>query len=113
MISDPITALVRRILRAAAGHPGRLFLLMGMSVLLGSLLSLDLIQVAYSNFEFILEYGAMALMEGGAVQALELLAQGLLALACFVVFKCAEKLLVEALLDAGGTAASQEPDSRD
>lgn len=87
-------ALIHRI----AGRPLAIYLVMGASFALGTLLSVDLLHLAYSNAELILEYGLMAVLDGALLQAVELVALGYLALACYVVFKCCEKLIVEALL---------------
>jgi hypothetical protein len=98
MRDDPLTRAARRLLDRIAGRPPAIFLVMGLSFALGSLLSIDLVSVTYSNATFILEYGAMALRDGALLQAAQLLAVGALALACYVIFKCCEKLLVEVLL---------------
>lgn len=90
--------VVRALLARLEQRPLAIYLVMGLSATLGTLLSVDLLHLAYSNATFILEYGLMALLDGALLQALELVVLGYLALACYVVFKCCEKLIVEALL---------------
>ena len=105
MQGDPLTRATRHLLDRIAGRPPAIFLVMGLSFALGSLLSIDLVSVTYSNATFILEYGVMALRDGALLQAAQLLAVGALALACYVIFKCCEKLLVEVLLHAPAETA--------
>ncbi len=101
--SHPIRA-ARRLLEHLAGRPLAIYVVMGASAALGTLLSVDLLHLAYLNADLILNYGVMALFDGALVQAVELLLLGYLALACYVVFKCCEKMMVETLLHPAGDA---------
>jgi len=102
MHSSRTVRVAHRLLERIAGRPLAIYLVMGVSAALGTLLSADLLHLAYSNAELILNYGVMALLDGGLLQTLQLLLLGYLALACYVVFKCCEKLIVEALLHPPG-----------
>ena len=96
-VSAPIRA-AHRLLGRLEGRPLAIYLVMGASLALGTLLSADLLHLAYLNADLILSYGVMALLDGALVQFVQLVLLGYLALACYVVFKCCEKLIVEALL---------------
>jgi hypothetical protein len=71
--------------------------LMGMSFLLFGLLSLNLLHVLRANLNFLAEYGVDAARDGGLLQFAEILLMVYLAVACYVVFKFCEKILVERL----------------
>ena len=70
---------------------------MGASFLLFGLLSLNLLHVLRANLTFLAEYGVDAVREGGLLQLAEILLMVYLAVACYVVFKFCEKVLVERL----------------
>ena len=54
----------------------------------------DLAMAVHANLDFVLEHGAWGLMQGGALQALQLAAMGYLSLALYVLFKgCLYSLL--------------------
>ncbi|HEX2586255.1 MAG TPA: hypothetical protein VHL14_14100 [Steroidobacteraceae bacterium] len=80
-------------------HPVLTFVLMGTSFLVMGIISLNLVYLFHSNFEFILEYGVMALRDGGLIQFVELVLSGFVALAFYVLFKVCEKTLVEWLTE--------------
>jgi hypothetical protein len=111
MAHDHLTRAASATLARIAQRPLAVFLVMGLSFTLGSLLSLDLVSLAYSNASFVLEYGVMALKDGGLLQSLHLLGMGYLALACYVVFKCCEKQLVEILLHGPTPDEAAQPDA--
>ncbi|WP_394792112.1 hypothetical protein [Rhodoferax sp.] len=52
--------------------------------------SLNLVYMFQSNLHLLLDYGWRAVMEGGALQLLDLLFTGYLSLAAYVVFKACE-----------------------
>ena len=73
------------------------FILLGVSFVLGGLLTLNLLHTLSANFAFLSMYGVDAVREGGLRQLLEATLSGYLAAACYVVFKLCEKVLVERL----------------
>ena len=79
------------------------FVLLGVSFVLGSLVTLNLLHMLSANLEFLSSYGFDALREGGLRQLLEIVASGYFAAACYVVFKLCEKVLVERLSTKQGT----------
>lgn len=85
--------------RYLARYPVATFFLMGLSFLAVGLLSLNLIYMFSANFQYILSYGVMGLLDGGLVQLGELLLTGCLGIALYLVFKACEKVLVERLLE--------------
>ncbi len=56
--------------------------------------SLDLIDLAMRNIQFLRQHGNLAIMEGGLMQLLMIIAQGIFSLACYLGFKCCETELV-------------------
>ena len=74
------------------------FILLGVSFVLGGLVTLNLLHVLSANFEFLAMYGAEAVREGGLRQLIEIVVSGYFAAACYVVFKLCEKVLVERLI---------------
>lgn len=79
-------------------HPVLTFLLMGTCFLIMGVVSLNLVYLFHSNFEFILEYGIMGLRDGGLMQFIELAGSGYVALVFYLLFKVCEKALVEWLI---------------
>ena len=73
------------------------FILLGVSFVLGGLLTLNLLYTLSANFEFLRMYGVEAVREGGLKQFIEIVVTGYIAAACYVVFKVCEKVLVERL----------------
>jgi len=80
-------------------HPLFTFLLMGGCFLVMGIISLNLVYLFHANFEFISEYGVMALREGGLIQFIGLAGSGYVALVFYVLFKACEKALVEWLTE--------------
>lgn len=74
-----------------------LFIVMAASGGALAFVSFDLLRMALANRDLIVEHGLMGLMDGGAAQAVWIAAQGLLALALFLVFKLAEVEIVARL----------------
>ncbi len=79
-------------------HAWATFLLLGVSFVLGSMLTLNLLHTLMANFEFLSMYGVEAVRDGGLLQLLEIVASGYFAGACYVVFKVCEKVLVERVI---------------
>lgn len=75
------------------------FLVLGLSFLAFGGTSLNLLFIAKANLDLIVEHGWQALIDGGALQMLEILATGYLSMAAYVVFKTCEARLVRWLAD--------------
>ena len=73
------------------------FILLGLSFVVGGLLTLNLLHTLGANFDFLWMYGTDAVREGGLRQLVETALSGYLAAACYLVFKLCEKVLVERL----------------
>ncbi len=73
------------------------FILLGVSFVLGGLVTLDLLHVLSANVSFLTMFGLDALREGGLRQLIGIIVSGYFAAACYVVFKLCEKILVERL----------------
>lgn len=69
------------------------FIVLAMSFFVGALGTLNLVTQLLANLRLLRDYGAMALMDGGLQQLLELTTQGLLSSASYVVFKTCEHRL--------------------
>ncbi len=79
---------VRKLLTFLFNGPWPLtFAMMGVFGGLLGLLTADFAMTAHASFDFLTANGAWGLMQGGALQALELVALGYLALALYVLFK--------------------------
>ncbi|HEY9100714.1 hypothetical protein [Chitinimonas sp.] len=78
-------------------HPWLTFLAMGVCFLGFGVSSLNLVQVLRANLDLFLDYGWQAAQDGALRQLLELAVSSYLALACWLGFKCCEKLLVDRL----------------
>jgi hypothetical protein len=74
------------------------FVLLGISFVLGGLLTLNLLHTLSANFEFLSMYGVAAVRDGGLWQLVEIAVSGYFAAACYVIFKLCEKVLVERLI---------------
>jgi hypothetical protein len=70
------------------------FVLLGVSFVLGGMVTLNLLHTLSANVEFLSNYGLDALREGGLRQFVEIVVSGYFAAACYVVFKLCEKVLV-------------------
>lgn len=78
-----------------ARWPGwALFLIMAASGGALAWVSVDLVRLAMANHAFVAEHGVEALTNGALEQAAGLALNGLIALACYLVFKTAEAELV-------------------
>jgi hypothetical protein len=84
-----------RLLNRLFNRPAWLtFLVMGIAAGGLALCSFNLLALFQANFSPLLTYGAMAALDGGTLQPIELAAWGYLALAFYVVFKdCLDGLL--------------------
>jgi hypothetical protein len=83
------------------------FLVMGVAFSLFGVGSLNQFYLLKANVSLVIENGWMALMDGAASQAFELLFTGYVSMAAYVVFKACEYRLAHWLADP----ASSSPDS--
>lgn len=75
-------------------HGALLFIAMGVFAALTAWNSFSLIHVAMENIRFLRMFGGLAIMEGGLVQLLEIIAYGFLSLIFYLAFKVCEVELV-------------------
>ena len=73
------------------------FLLMTVSFIVFGYLTIDLIRLVTLNATLVLEHGALALMDGGAQQFVELWLNALLAMGMYLSFKLCEQVLLHVL----------------
>ncbi len=86
--------LLRLLNRLFHGPAWLNFLSMGLAAGGFALCSVNLLELFQANFELIRNHGAMAALDGGLVQLLQLAGWGYLALGFYVVFKgCVDGLL--------------------
>ncbi len=86
--------LFRLLHRLFHGPAWLCFLVMGMATGCAGVCSYNMFELFRANFDFVTKYGLMAVVDGGLLQLVELIAWGYLALACYVVFKgCLDGLL--------------------
>jgi hypothetical protein len=78
-------------------HPVLAFVTMGVCFIGFSLSSYNLIVILRANLDLLAEYGWTAAADGGLRQLFELVGLSYLSLACYLGFKCCEKLLVDRL----------------
>ena len=87
--------MVRRWLEIHSYPAPVLFLVMGACAILFAWSSYNLAHLAIANYEFLRQFGWLAVMEGGLWQATEIAAYGLLALVFYLGFKACEHELVQ------------------
>ena len=76
-------------------YPGiAVFVLAGLSIVIVTFASYNLVQQGMANLRYIGEFGWLALQTGALVQLLQLLAYGAVALFFFILFKICESELV-------------------
>jgi hypothetical protein len=80
--------------RLSSYHALVVFLFMGFCATMFAWNSYNLFQLGMANARFIAQYGALAIMEGGLRQFVEILLYGYLSLAFYVGFKACETELV-------------------
>jgi hypothetical protein len=71
------------------------FLVAGLAFLGFGLLSVNIVTLLSANLALLAEHGWMAVSDGAARQLIELFGSGYAALACFVVFKLCERIIVD------------------
>ena len=81
---------MKRFLILQNWHISALFAGLGLSAVFFTWTTFNLFGVAVANFRLIEQYGAMALVDGGFQQFVEICFDGLLALLLFLMFKGCE-----------------------
>lgn len=81
--------------RLLAFHWTLTLALMGVFAALATWGSLEIFRLLRANLAFIAAHGVVALMEGAAMQLLELAAWGYASLIAYVLFKACERILVD------------------
>ena len=76
------------------------FALMTMAFVVFGMLTLDLVKYVAANASFLLEYGVVALFDGGLLKFAELWLEALLALGAYLVFKLCEQALLQRMINA-------------
>jgi hypothetical protein len=97
-----------RWLHPSSWHSLFIFFMMGVFGLALAWFSLNLIEFVMGNFRLIARYGLLALREGAALQAIELITAGYLAIFFYLAFKACEVELMTRLRQA---AALPEPEA--
>ena len=85
--------------RIVLSRPWLTFIVMALSFFIFGVGSLNLFHLLSANGRFLLQYGWEAALDGGLRQLLELLFNGFLAMAAYVVFKTCEHRMSHWLAD--------------
>lgn len=100
-----LRTMASRVLRISVGflkaHPWATFVIMGLVFVGFGLASLNLLYLIQANVELVLDYGAIALLDGALQQLFELFGLGFAGFALYLLFKVCEKVLVEHLTSFG------------
>jgi hypothetical protein len=98
--SDPLTEtqMPSPFARLLDIHWSITFFLMGVFATAAAWGSFEIFHLLQANLTYIASYGLMALMEGAAIQLLQLIGWGYASLLSYVLFKACEHRLVDALL---------------
>lgn len=88
--ADPM----KRLLHISRYHWLVVFLLAGLATVIIAYGSVNLLSMSMANLRFLREHGWLALTSGGAVQFALIGVNGILVLACFLLFKICETELV-------------------
>jgi hypothetical protein len=103
--------LRRHFQRVVLGRPWLTFVVMGLAFSCFGLVTLNLLHLLRANAELIVDNGVMALADGGALQLAELVANGYVAMAAYVVMKTCEHALSHWLADTCAFAPSAHDDA--
>ena len=104
--------LRRHFQRVVLARPWLTFVVLGLAFSCFGIVSLDLLHLLHANAALILANGAMALADGGALQLVQLVADGYLAMLAYVVMKTCEHALSHWLADPSSFARSSSADDR-
>jgi hypothetical protein len=91
--------LRRHFQRVVLARPWLTFVVMGLAFFCFGVASLNLLHLLRANAELILDNGVMALADGGALQLIELVVNGYVAMLAYVVLKTCEHTLSHWLAD--------------
>ena len=104
--------LRRHFQRVVLTRPWLTFVVMGLAFFCFGMITLNLLHLLRANADLILDNGVMALADGGALQLLQLVADGYLAMLAYVVLKTCEHSLSHWLADTSSPAPSATDDER-
>ena len=104
--------LRRHFQRVVLARPWRTFVVMALAFFVFGLVTLDLLHMARANASFLLDNGVMGLVDGGALQLVQLTADGVIAMLAYVVMKTCEHTLSHWLADTTPFAPSVVDDER-
>ncbi len=85
--------------RTVLSRPWLTFLVMGLAFFVFGLGTYNIVMLFSANATLIANYGWQALMDGAALQLVELLVSGYLSMAAYVLFKVCEYRLAHGLAD--------------
>jgi hypothetical protein len=103
--------LRRHFQRVVLARPWLTFVVLGLAFCCFGMVTLNLVHLLRANAELILDNGVMALADGGALQFVELLANGYGAMLAYVVMKTCEHALSHWLADTSAFAPSRRDDA--
>ena len=103
--------LRRHFQRVVLARPWLTFVVLGLAFCCFGMVTLNLVHLLRANAELILDNGVMALADGGALQFVELLANGYGAMLAYVVMKTCEHVLSHWLADTSVFAPSRRDDA--
>jgi hypothetical protein len=84
------------------------FLVMGAAFFVFGAGTVNIAMLFSANAEFVARYGWQAVMDGAALQFVELAATGYLSMAAYVIFKVCEYRLARDIADAGPVSPANE-----
>jgi hypothetical protein len=100
--------LRRHFQRVVLARPWLTFVVLGLAFSCFGMVTLNLVHLLRANAELILDNGVMALADGGALQLVELVANGYGAMSAYVVMKTCEHALSHWLADTAAFAPSRQ-----
>jgi len=103
--------LRRHFQRVVLARPWLTFVVLGLAFSCFGMITLNLLHLLRANAELILDNGVMALADGGALQLVELVANGYGAMLAYVVMKTCEHALSHWLADTSAFAPSRQDDA--
>src|SRR5215216_6578262 len=97
--------------RVVLSRPWLTFLVMCVSFFAFGAGTLNILMLFNANAEFVAQYGWQAVMDGAAVQFVELVVTGFLSMGAYVVFKTCEHRLSHALASAPAARSAGNPEA--